>query len=427
MRILSIGNHINCSYVTNVNYGSPKTILDYDVLIWNPNSLSKEYTNDPHSIMYKNVYFNKKDSANFSNDNVVRNGQINDFISLGRPIVILTPIQQLYNFSLDKGVHDIPSTEFLPIREIDLENSSGSNLEIVETSNYKEFFNKTLKYYYYKAIIRNNVGYPQLRIKGTDKIVASFYKSENSNILFLPQLLDVNHDDFIEALIELIDSLKFQKKIFRQPEWVKRFYLPNEQEEIANLDNLKVQLFDLQEKILISESTYQKIENNKILFSGGNEDLENQVETLFSEIGFEIIPTEVNRTDLIVKYGDRIAVIEIKGLTKSAGEKNSAQLEKWVSSYHLEKDLNPKGILIVNGFKDIPLDERVNPVFPDQMIKYSTNRNHCLMTGFQLLGLYYDIKANPGKKGELIDLLFNTTGIFKKYNWDEFIKLANIN
>lgn len=136
---------------------------------------------------------------------------------------------------------------------------------------------------------------------------------------------------------------------------------------------------------------------------------------------------EIGRDDLIIKYNEKIAVIEVKGVSKSAAEKHVTQLEKWVSEYHLKNEIKAKGILVINAFKDVPLSERKEKPFPDQMLPYSQKREHCLITGLQLLGLYLDCKNNPIKKEEIIEILFCTDGIFEQYNeWSEYLVTNSI-
>lgn len=95
------------------------------------------------------------------------------------------------------------------------------------------------------------------------------------------------------------------------------------------------------------------------------------------------------------------------------GEKNAAQLEKWVSM-HLDKfDKTPKGILIINAFKEIPVSERKDPAFPDQMLRYSNKREHCLITGEVLLRMYLAFKNKRLSIEKLTDMLFETVGPLK--------------
>lgn len=117
-------------------------------------------------------------------------------------------------------------------------------------------------------------------------------------------------------------------------------------------------------------------------------------------------------------------VVEIKGVNGSAAEKHAAQLEKWVSSYYEENAIKPKGILIVNAYKEKALKDRPTDTFPHQMLNYSQQREHCLLSSIQLLGLYYEFKSNPDKKEELIDKLLSHVGVFPDFkDWKLFLSV----
>ena len=71
---------------------------------------------------------------------------------------------------------------------------------------------------------------------------------------------------------------------------------------------------------------------------------------------------------------------------------------------------------------DIPLKDRDGNSFPQQVVNYSERRDHCLITGLQLLGLYLDCKGNSQKKAEMIDRIFSTNGVFRDYqDWRGFL------
>jgi len=98
-----------------------------------------------------------------------------------------------------------------------------------------------------------------------------------------------------------------------------------------------------------------------------------------------------------------------------------------VSEYYLENnEVKAKGILVVNAFKDTPLKDRKEAPFPDQMLPYAQTREHCLMTGLQLLGLYLNCRDNDEKKHIMIERIFATNGIFSEYqDWASFISDEN--
>lgn len=170
-----------------------------------------------------------------------------------------------------------------------------------------------------------------------------------------------------------------------------------------------------------SKDRLAKTEKYKLLLGGSGRALEVQVAAVLKEIGFLVEPGSEGRDDLILKYGEKVAVVEVKGVSKSASEKHAAQLEKWVAEYMALNEVKPKGILIVNAYCSTPLQERSDPAFPNQMISYSTNREHCLVTTTQLLGLYLGVISKPESREHLINELYATAGVYQKFlDYKEF-------
>jgi hypothetical protein len=124
----------------------------------------------------------------------------------------------------------------------------------------------------------------------------------------------------------------------------------------------------------------------------------------------------------LLKLGGLPAVAEIKGKAKSAAEKDAAQLEKWVATYHAEHEQQPKGILVVNGWRDVPLAQRdAKPTFPEQMLAYARGRGHCLITGLQLLCAWIDAENDPSRAADIANEIMNTVGVYEGHtSWREF-------
>ena len=159
----------------------------------------------------------------------------------------------------------------------------------------------------------------------------------------------------------------------------------------------------------------QEVQKYKLLLTSSGTTLEEIVKQVLDELGFTILEAEKGRSDIIAKYGEVAIVAEIKGVTKSAAEKHAAQLEKWVAQYIEENEVSPKGMLIVNGFCDMPLNERLEDVFPQQMLKYCVSRGHVLLTSTQLLCLYIEVCKNPICKEERITELLSCVGKYERY------------
>ena len=204
--------------------------------------------------------------------------------------------------------------------------------------------------------------------------------------------------------------------------------MPTELKDKTELDKLNDKLSKIESQISEKKNQLAELGQIKILFGGDGRALEIEIGKILKDLGFDVAEGLPQRDDLILKYNEKIAVVEVKGVSKSAAEKHAAQLEKWVSEYFSKKGIKPKGILIINALKDTPLVDRNKPPFPEQMISYSKNRDHCLITGLQLLCMYLDTKDNSLKRDEMIKRLLATNGIFEDYHdWRAFLKLCLAN
>lgn len=124
---------------------------------------------------------------------------------------------------------------------------------------------------------------------------------------------------------------------------------------------------------------------------------------------------------MIAKYGDIDIVAEIKGVGKSAAE-NMPHSLKMGFAVLIDHGHQPRALLIVNGYNTLPLDQRTEEVFPDQMLKYSTSREQTLITTTQLLCLFVEIQEHPDCKEERIQELLSTIGRYNRYtDYSEFI------
>jgi hypothetical protein len=159
----------------------------------------------------------------------------------------------------------------------------------------------------------------------------------------------------------------------------------------------------------------------KQLVAASGEVLEYAVEAAFKVLGFDAFEKVPGRRDLRLKAGGSFAVVEVKGVSKSGSEANAAQLEKWVNEAFLEHGVHHKGILVVNTWRNLPLSERSQIDFPDQMLPYSATRGHVLITGLQLLGMVRAVLANRSSREDLQAKILSTTGPIN--GWGDYTEL----
>jgi hypothetical protein len=401
MKIAQVGNSFNT--IRSIDYFSSQTFLEYDVIII-----------DLDTIVNKSSYF----SAEFFKK---RRVNLEEFLKIKKtPIVYLSPSQEFFYVTNIK----VKFGTLMPVPVFSLIEETGIQIGINTKTHFCQFLKKYQEYFYYTHYYENFGGTAIAETPYTHKTLG--FCTENS--IFLPKIKsripETEERQFIKEMIDVLKSLPYIPNSTPLPEWTKSYSFPDEVEINQNIKNLELEISQLNIELYKTKDRLETIIQNKKLLTSFGEELEIKVETIFKELGFEIIEAERNRDDLIVKHKDLVAVVEIKGLTNSAGEKNAAQLEKWRATYYEKHEVNPKGILLVNAYRETPLLLRDQPAFPHQMLAYAKGREHCLMTTTQLLTIYFEAIKNPASKDAIIKSIFDTVGLFNTtYKWRDYIKV----
>lgn len=412
-----------------------KPLLDYDCVIVNTENLIGNYSRGAQEYEQK-LLLTEEESNKIFDDFIHIKSQLIDLLKQGKNVyVLLGNNPNCYIWRKNEGKRKVTSFytySFLPIEPIYFDKLSGSNFKIVNTQ-FKVFFEKNKSEIYYKQQIEEDEDIcPILKVDGTDRVVSAFVNYEKGKVVILPYLTFTKYYDpesqgkkerFINSLIELDQVLTTQENGFVYPDWIDDFNILTETDDLKQLNNLENEKNELLKRIEKQKECLELLKKYKGLFTSSGKQLENIVKEVFEKVGFQVFPSEPNRTDVIAKYNDTDVVMEIKGLTKSAAEKNAAQLEKWVSMFIEKEERTPKPLLIVNAFCDTPLEQRIENVFPNQMLSYSTSRNHCLISTTQLLCLFIEVTQKPECKEGCINELLTTVGIYNRYtDYTPFIK-----
>lgn len=425
--------------IDSTGYRDPISLLGYDIIIWDVNEVYEEYGELLRNDQIR--YLSDSEKYKLNNDHSRRNSEFKQLFEQGKFVIIFIPEIKEWNYDiyispLDSYTSPSPFTleSLIPISGIKLNQGSGYQIEFKGNNEYLKYFydlNRDI-FYYYSYLTDLPVG-SFLCINGTQHIVGAFFNILKGFCLLLPSISNTSEDEK-EKKIRYLSFVDSVKKLFGElkqgdglpPEWVNTVLLPDEisiKEKITThlqqIEKLKGELNKLIESL-------SPINHRKVLLYGSGDYLHKSVEECFSELGFSIIESTTNRTDLLMKYDARYVVCEIKGVERSAAEKSAAQLEKWVSECFEEYKEDPKAILVINGYRKDPIGERRRDVFTNQMIPYSTKRGHCLITTCQLLNLYYDVINNPDKKTELIEELLQTEGPYKKYLKNPYFSVQSI-
>ena len=453
MKIACIGyiTRYNHDSITDINFKSKESILEYDSLIIDFENSYSSY------ISYENYRgkdrLSDNDSVQIHEDIKRRKNEMLEFLKNGKNIIVILSKKDYCYYYTGKSeysgtgknarrtniVSEVFLTDALPQYPNAIE-GSGKGIEVVNKKT-SSFFSKYEGCFQYKAYVEEIEDSRKiLNIKGTSKIISYFENYENGTILYIPEPTFkhlkkddafVKEEEFIKDLADLLDNIK-NKSVNPFPQWANEYILPGEQSIIDNVNTIDSKIENLIKEKEIESQRLIELQYQKRLFTACDDELEEIVKEMLIKIGFEIIKYGGNEEDILMEYNKKSFIVEIKGLDKSAAEKNAAQTAKWIANYFAETGKKPKGILIVNGFKSKLLEDRQD-IFPNQMLKYSTQQEICLLSTIQLLNIYYAIKNNPIEKKKIIDSIFKTNGVYKEFSdWKsnlskkELISIDNI-
>lgn len=313
----------------------------------------------------------------------------------------------------------------LPVDQIRLHRASGKRIEPTGEGPFQSLFRKYKEYLTYSATIEWPSSQSLAKVVGTQRVVASAVTTKDGGLLaVMPSTLfspvsndegdgdegddedegeyedgEIWPDEAIQYQIDLIAAVEqsLGNTEVTRPEWAARFSTAEKgmlAEKVISQERAIEEARDVLSRL---KAQVDAVELEEQLYLGTGRMLELRVKDVFEKLGGVLVEPEPGRDDWRVDFDGRPAVVEIKGTTKSAAEKHAAQLEKWVAGAFEESGVMPKGILIVNTWRETPLDQRDQDDFPAQMLPYSEGRGHCLATGLDLFVIAREIDADPSK------------------------------
>lgn len=386
MEFCGIDFAFNDNRVSNVALASSRTLLDFDVVLIDAGRLQPVDPGHYHR----------------------RNSEIKELLALGRSV---------FWFVRPGSIHHL-----LPIEATSAISFSGTKVEFVGRDIYRDFWKAIEPLLQYEAYLEGAYGDPFLKVLNSQKPIGSTIERDSGLIMLLPapkvtRTLDAHNAlwrDVLDCISPLLQRLRPTKGLVAFPGWSLQHTWRAEEKIRLSLAKLRKIATETAQAITTTSNALVREEQLRRLFATSGDPLVDAVIEAFNELGAKAQRGEPGRADVLVEHDGLNAVIEVKGRKGSAAEKDAAQLEKWVAMSKEERDIDAKGVLIVNAFCETPLSQRTEAAFPNQMLKYSKQREHCLMTSTQLLGMVLMSRGKAQSGHKYLDKMFSTSGIFEE-------------
>jgi hypothetical protein len=433
-RALSIGYEFQDKRVQNTEYHEPDSALGHDLIYWDPTGLPNGYG---ASGQRGEFALKGNPARRFDSDLERRGAEFREHLNAGKPIVVAVPSpwKAAVVPSQSARGHVVDVSMVLPT-EVKLRAARGSAFERMASDPFAKFWSWVEEVSVYESYLLDPPGTPLVRIAQTDRVVGAVTQVGSGVVFYLPRLVpeiayggeykplareNKAHTEYLNLLWEICRSFGGSAVV---PSWTDAYLLKGEDDAVQALARAESRLASAQNAIQKRDQELRDLRERKILITGSGVALERVVDRALTSLGFDVEPGAPGRTDRIARRKRRVAVVEIKGKSKSASEKDAAQLEKWRSEFHAQHGRMPKGLLIVNAWRGKPLAERSSqPAFPDQMFEFAVNqRKQCLLTTTQLLGLWIESEKSGARADKLAKKVLDCEGVFPLFaDWREFL------
>ncbi len=437
MRTATLSTTFTHTALKPIQFGDETSILEYDLILFDPVRSHVNYEHQYLDGTYKGKPLLSNDgSFKFLEDFRRRAIEIREFLELGRIMICPTPEPQNVWVWTGRYEHSgtgrnrqttriVEEVDLLAIFPVAIKTIAAAGDSISFGGNntaFKVFLADNTGSLSYRAYFKDEVGEPVLFLDKTSRSVALDISVGKGHLVFVPFVKASQEfvdnaawqgavSAFIVSIQSLAATITDQSEEAELPDWTNGYAADRERQCLASLIRDEAKAAALQRDVDAKKARLEEFRRPKRLFTTTGLALERIVAEVFRNWGIVVREPTGNRTDLIIEHHKRHAVIEIKGVTGSAAESHAAQLEKWVSEYITEHETIPKAILIVNAYRDKPIDERPDIVFPTQMLAYASKREQCLVSGFQLWALNEWCAGDQERIANVLDLLFSTIGI----------------
>lgn len=400
-------NYIPKDEIKFENYN--RSIMDYDILIFNPLTFYRTYISNDYSINNELKYGEIENIKRFQLISGIWKNNLNNFVIRGDTLFIFASTYMNNNVIKDIHTYNIINL-LLDFKNINFE--TGKIVHKKTSSILDNFFNRFKDNFIYD-ITYSNVEFKNKNInvninnifcgKYKDKILGSMIEIENGGRIFiLPQIIfqdSKDIEDLQNIILEIDKKSRYNKDKTPTPEWVNNeIYLTKKSKNIINkINDNNEKIDELKNNNIILNEEFEKEENIKDLLFENGKPLENIIIEALKILDYEAenkIIDDIEIDILATSPENDVFCCEVEGKDNTGIDVNKfRQLSDNLNVYENEyPDSNPIGILFGNAFRLKPLEEREGEHFTKHCIKRARKNDIILIKTSDLFFVIKSIK-----------------------------------
>lgn len=431
-RILLIGQ--NGPFRTST-FSAPPNLAEFNTVIWHPKSLLSELTTIHGAVPQKRML------------------ELIDWVKQGNSLIIVGAPPEEFSISYikDRISHRVDLLKSELFRDVSFKRTNGHLVEFCGSDNVAGYLSGLTQLIAYDAILTGTNLLPLFQVsipsKSETQLVGAFCKLGAGIIIYAPILKpDFQNPQVAQSyayFLNLAQILEAQqsKPYDDLPDWVTSYQTHEERRINKGISETQDKIRKQEQAIESYQGLLAKEQAPKALFTSTGDTFALAVAEGLRKLGLSVVEGPKQRADLLVSDGVRLAALEVKGLEGGAREKNVGQVKRWtadllvalstpadevtdteIKAYQekltelafnrddMHGDNDCKGILVLNTYRKLPLEERPES-YPEPVNKIVIRSGVCALTGLQLFLLLQEVRNDPLKKKLFIDKLFTENGV----------------
>lgn len=195
------------------------------------------------------------------------------------------------------------------------------------------------------------------------------------------------------------------------PQWVDNIPMPFIAGIQKQIDEKKGSIGIIETEISNHLLEKSNLEKYKLLLYGSGFDLEQIFSQCIEKLGAKVIPAKYSDEEFIIEYRSEEYLVECKGIGKSVARSHVVQLLGYIAKYEEETGKTGKGILFGNAWKEIPVAERDQPFFPDNVIASAKSNDIALVSSVSFFHVFCKFLAGEIAGEKILDAIVNSSGV----------------
>ncbi|HRK00934.1 MAG TPA: hypothetical protein PL089_15090 [Ignavibacteria bacterium] len=353
--------------------------------------------------------------------------QLNKFLLSGKPFIF---ILRSFHSILETTNYKILEQIFGDIFNIETKDI-GKFYSLTDNGKYSvfnEYLNGIDKNYTISFIVDKNEENLICLAKNTEDNCVAFSLRKFPNCFFIPW-----HYKMSDKLCEILIQLAIDSKVNGEPilDWVKEYSFSELELTDSRIEELSLKISELEDekdKVNLNKIRLERIRDT-LLFRDGKI-LEEVTKEVLIELGLEIKDGTAGKEDLKFVCNEKHYLLEVKGSNSSCQKnKHVGQIKNHISEYETEIEGKVKGILIMNAWRELPIEERDTndtKIFPQESVKVAEISDIVLMTTQQLFVMYCDNLEGKFDLKEFMNKIDSTKGVLEGYDHIEEYKIKPV-